>query len=252
MPHADVPTDDTARPAGRALAVRATRALRDAAAVLLPVECAGCGAADRSVCAQCRAALAGPARRVSRPGVTGWAGLEYAGHAAQAIRAFKDAGRTDAARALAVPLAAAIRAALAEAAVRSVGGVPRLEVCTVPSTAAAYRARGYAPVGMLLARCGLRASPVLRLARLRADQAGLDRDARRANAAGGFVAPRPLAGRRFLLVDDVITTGSTLAEASRAIRAAGGVVVSVAVLADTPLRHPAGRRDVGILPTEDP
>ena len=252
MPHADVPPDDTLPRAGRVLAARAARGLRDAVAVLLPVECAGCGDADRSVCDACRAGFAGPARRVRRPGVSGWAGLEYAGCAARAIRAFKDDGRTDASRALAAPLGIAIRAALAEAGADPPVAARRgVEVCTVPSTRAAFRSRGYAPVGLLLARCGLRASPVLRLARGRADQAGLTREARRENAEGALVAAAQLVGRRFLLVDDVVTTGSTLAEASRAIRVAGGVVVAVAVLADTPLRHPAGIPEGGIPASED-
>jgi predicted amidophosphoribosyltransferase len=51
-----------------------------------------------------------------------------------------------------------------------------------------------------------------------------------------MAARRPLAGRRVLLVDDVVTTGATLAEAARAVRAAGGSVVGAATLASTPLR----------------
>ncbi|HEY1105739.1 MAG TPA: phosphoribosyltransferase family protein, partial [Agromyces sp.] len=61
--------------------------------------------------------------------------------------------------------------------------------------------------------------------------------ARRANAAGGLVAVGQLAGRRFLLVDDIVTTGSTLAEAARALHAAGASTAGAAVLAETPLRR---------------
>jgi predicted amidophosphoribosyltransferase len=100
------------------------------------------------------------------------------------------------------------------------------------------RRRGYAPVDALLVRCGIRPSHVLRPARARDDQAGLGADARRLNAQGALVARADLRGRRFLLVDDILTTGATLAEAARAVTAAGGSVASAAVLAQTPLRHP--------------
>ncbi|MBM7504204.1 ComF family protein [Agromyces aurantiacus] len=207
-------------------------ALLDALALVLPVACAGCGAPDRSVCGACRAALEPAAAPVERPGIRAWAGLSYAGAAARAIRSFKDDGRTDAAPALAPALRAALAAACAEP-VRP----GRLEVAVVPSTAAARRARGYDPVRLLVRHAGFRSANVLR-ALDRADQAGLGRAERRANAARSLTAVRPLSGGRFVLVDDVVTTGSTLADAVRAIRSAGGDVAAIAVLAQTPLRVP--------------
>ena len=230
--------------AGRGLRARLAAAALDALAVIAPVACSGCGRPDRAVCGDCRRALAAHPTPVSRPGLERrdaplvWAALQYAGPAAAVVGAFKDGGRTDAAPVLGQALRAAVVCALAGAP----DGRP-IEVCTIPSTARAFRERGYRPVELLLAHSGIRSSPVLRLARDRADQAGLGVEARRANAEGALAAPRVLAGRRFLIVDDVLTTGSTLAEAMRALTAAGAVTTALAVLAETPLRRSQGTAD---------
>jgi predicted amidophosphoribosyltransferase len=225
-----------------ALARWTRSALLDALALVLPVDCAGCGAPDRSVCDACRVRLAPAPVRVTRGGtgpgenLEAWAGLEYADVAARVIRSMKDAQRTDAAAALAPALRAALVAACSGVGDRPIPA--RLEVAVVPSTPAARRERGYDPVRLLLRGAGFRAGRVLRTRDGRVDQAQLGRAARRANAAGSMAPITRLDGRSFVLVDDVVTTGSTLAEAVRAIRSGGGVVHALAVLAHTPRRIP--------------
>ncbi|WP_104474189.1 ComF family protein [Microterricola pindariensis] len=212
-------------------------ALAEAVAVFAPSECVGCGRPERGLCPDCAASLAASvAHPAERLGQRVWCGLDYAGPARRALLAFKDAGRTEAARPLAVPLAAAIAAAVAEAP----AGAP-IELVCVPSDAAALRRRGYHPVGSLLAAAGLRGAPLLAHAASHRDQVGLGRGARRDNLDGALRLRRgtdSLAGRRLLLVDDILTTGATAAEAVRALRAAGGTVCGVAVLAETRLRNP--------------
>jgi len=68
-------------------------------------------------------------------------------------------------------------------------------------------------------------------------QTGLSRQERRSNLRGAFVAHPEVRGRRVLLVDDICTTGTTLARAADCLLRAGAVAVDCAVAARTPA-HP--------------
>ncbi|MFG2359503.1 ComF family protein [Streptomyces sp. NPDC048521] len=105
----------------------------------------------------------------------------------------------------------------------------------VPSARWAVRARGHDPVRrMALAAAGelrrtgtpARVAAVLRQRRAVADQAALDARQRLENLAGALEVTAGggllLDADRVVLVDDLITTGATLAEAARALRAAAG------------------------------
>ncbi|MES2171329.1 MAG: phosphoribosyltransferase family protein [Actinomycetota bacterium] len=203
--------------------------LRDALAVVLPVDCAGCGAPDRTLCTDCRLALAPVIEcRVLSDGTPAHAALRYDGVVRHAILDFKQNGRTDAARALGAPLSSAVRASALAA------GSGGLRVVAIPAGRQAYRRRGYDPVRLLLRRAGLGAPHELLVAGSHGEQKSLGRQQRAENLAGTMRAIRGLAGVRVLLVDDVVTTGATLVEAVRAIRAADGEVAGAAVLASTP------------------
>ena len=104
----------------------------------------------------------------------------------------------------------------------------------LPSAPRAVRARGHDPTRRIayaaaaeLRRVGVaaRVLAVLRQRRVVADQAGLDARERLANVTGALEVVRgaagPLAaGGPIVLVDDLMTTGASLAEAARAIAAA--------------------------------
>jgi predicted amidophosphoribosyltransferase len=70
-------------------------------------------------------------------------------------------------------------------------------------------------------------------ARHTAAQAGLSNTARRRNMSGAFRCSRPdaLAGKRILLIDDVMTTGSTAAACAAALKRAGATRVALLTLA---------------------
>jgi ComF family protein len=122
--------------------------------------------------------------------------------------------------------AAALGALACDAAWRLVAATPTCLV-PVPIHAARRRERGFHPAAELARSIGatLRV-PVdaggLVAIRATESQTGLDRFARRRNVSGAFaVGSRPLRGACVALVDDVVTTGATLAECARVLRRAG-------------------------------
>ncbi len=62
-------------------------------------------------------------------------------------------------------------------------------------------------------------------------QTGLTAEARKINSEGAFLATKGVLGRHVLLVDDVVTTGATLAAAAQALREGGARNVSLAAVA---------------------
>jgi ComF family protein len=130
-----------------------------------------------------------------------------------------------------------------EVELREAGRVPRnpVLVIPVPLHRAKRRQRGFNQ-SELLARSALRHLDGSRfelhignLRRVRAtvSQTGLTRHQRRENVRGAFVvtAPERVRDRSVLIVDDVYTTGTTLNECARVLRAAGARRVVVATVA---------------------
>lgn len=221
--------------------------------LVLPVECAGCGERGVVACSRCATALAGPARltwpRPSPPGLPPpFAVATYDGATRALLLAYKEDGAFGLRKVLGGALGHALDAALSSG--RPGGSVA---VVPVPSTRAARRRRGSDVVAELARvaaahsrRDGLRLQilDALRHQRAVADSAGLTAAQRAANLSGAFgVRARhrsALTDRRVVLVDDLVTTGATLAECAVALRRAGADVVAAATVAAT-ARRPAAR-----------
>src|SRR4051812_43802765 len=98
-----------------AMVNRVGAALLDALAVLSPIDCAGCGRPDRSLCAACRTALEPAVTPRTLPGeMVVYTALRYEGVTRQVLLALKESGRTDVARVLGATLAVAIDRAASE------------------------------------------------------------------------------------------------------------------------------------------
>lgn len=218
--------------------------LTDLLDLVLPATCAGCDEpATGPLCAPCRAALAAarPGRTRPVPEPPGlpptFALAAYAGSLRRMIIQYKERNRHELTPVLGGLLGRVVAAAVPP------GGGP-LTLVPVPATSAAARRR----FGDHIDRLALDAAAALRRRGVPADVAGLLRalpkreDSVELTAPGRALAAREafaVRGRRpavrgtVVLVDDIITTGSTLAASAARLAAAGVRVDRVAVLAAT-------------------
>jgi ComF family protein len=209
------------------------------AATLFPPHCCLCGfpgaSLDLDLCSFCHADMPwdGPAH-------TSFTALRYEHPVDQMIRRLKYQGHLAHARVLGV--------LLAEAALRRAIHLPRLLV-PVPLHPARFRERGFNQAACI-ARYAARilelpmAAHAVRRVRDTPSQTALDVHQRRRNVSGAFVIVgreprRLLAARHVAIVDDVMTTGSTLEELRGVLLGAGVEQVDVWAVARAVQASPA-------------
>lgn len=195
--------------------------------LIFPPTCGHCGRVDFRFCPGCL-------RELEQVAVAGFSRAQDVGpeldaitatgkHQAilqNAVQAFKYDGARDLAKPLAKRLATALRRTNWQFDV----------IVPVPLFADREAERGYNQATLLsqqmVAAAGVRSRPeCLRRVRKTDQQALLSQADRRENVRQAFVASEDVSGLSILLVDDVITTGSTLLECAIALRVKGAVAV---------------------------
>ncbi len=211
--------------------------------VLLPTTCAACSRPGRPLCDGCTDALAFRPRQVSRGHLRGFAVCDYGPIAQQVIHAFKEQGQT------------CLATTMADAMCNLLDCFDLDEVLLVglPSSRQNYRRRGYSPGWVLASRLArsarrersrktsgsfghLASADGLRFVRAVDDQSLLSAVDRAQNLVGSMRASNWMSGKNVILVDDVVTTGSTLAEAHRASSEAGARVAGFITFAESLLK----------------
>ena len=213
----------------------------------LESDCRFCGVPGQEACAACVEALPrieAPCPRCGLPSGTGEpcgaclgrppafarvaARFAYRFPIDRAMQRFKFAGELATGRWLADQLACDVGSLEA----------PDL-IVSPPTTRERLALRGFDPALLIARRVGrVQGVPVrpsvLRRRRDTEHQPGLGREARRRNLRDAFECRESLDGARVAIVDDVMTTGSTVEAVARALRAAGARQVEVWVVARTP------------------
>lgn len=209
--------------------------------MMFQTRCAGCDRAGAVLCRPCRFALAAPAALPVGGDVI--AAVPFAGRARDVLLGFKYRNRRQLAHHFAGLL---VNRLLAEGL-----GPHDFDVVTwAPTSRRRRRQRGFDQAEVVARRVGAQLGvPCRRLLERDASsgaQTGLDRAARLHGPR--FRASPRVAGSSILLIDDVVTTGSTLRSADRAMRDAGARSVQRAAVATTPAlvhRQANGQRRTG-------
>lgn len=205
--------------------------------LVLPARCGGCADPGANWCRACARELGDHPGTVTprvEPGVPVWSLGPYSGPRRRAVIVAKERARRD----LAEPLGLAWAVAITR--LRRWGELPDgpLIVAPAPTRARAARARGGDPVARAARAAAahdrhLHVHPILGVAAGVRDSVGLTAADRQRNLAGRVTVSADGLPRTIpvLVVDDVLTTGTTARESVRALRRAGLYPVGVLVIA---------------------
>ena len=198
--------------------------------LVLPSKCVLCQVVGSSICIKCQQKHFSGSRVVERSDLHGFAVCEYTQEVAKVIHDFKENSATSLAQQMAKSLAALVP-----------------DSCKIlvpmPSKRQSFSNRGFVPAKVIavavakqIARSQKRlitVSDVLSISKEVQDQASLSGAQRRNNLTGAMGTSAKASLGPVWLIDDIVTTGSTLQEAKRCLAAQGVSVLGFLAFAET-------------------
>jgi predicted amidophosphoribosyltransferase len=203
--------------------------------LIFPSRCFGCRVLGPSICSACRSDWHPHYYKTKFDAFTVHSALVYTPTASKIILAAKESSLKGADELIIEAIIHALNKAIPDTTL--------FRLVPIPSSKASQRRRGRSFVVDLVSqisqRTGIPMVDCLQLSRKVLDQSGLHRDERATNLAGAFTLRSRVRGE-LILVDDVVTTGATLREATRAVNSQGfqtvGSVTAITACVAQPLR----------------
>lgn len=204
------------------------KSLKSLQELLFPIRCIGCSQLGIEICTFCRKSWHPHIFRSKthmQPSIPIYSAVAYSPLASKVILAAKENGILQAELLIVSAIGHALEFCIRESGYGFL--VP------IPSRKSAVRLRGrqfiYDIAKRISAETTIPTYEILSHSRVIRDQSALDAKDRVINMSGALTASRFIGGRA-ILIDDLVTTGTTLGEAARALRAQG-ITVSAAVTA---------------------
>lgn len=194
--------------------------------IFIPGTCLVCGKLCERICSDCSDNLGLDPRLVFRDNLIGFSATSYTDSVRLVLRSFKELGESS----LGAFLATRLKPLLNCFSERPTCLVP------VPSNFSSLRERGFNPAEVIARELcrelpGITYQNLLVRSRQTQDQSRLSPSQRSANQLNSMLAQ--VGNERIVLIDDVITTGSTLQAATKTLENSGHTIIGFLTFAET-------------------